>query len=54
MTTTLLNPMPSAQRWLIKISPEWLRSRALLRMARTLVRSSYHAEKQVQAHAAVR
>jgi bacteriochlorophyll 4-vinyl reductase len=39
--------MPPAQRWLIKISPEWLRSRALLRMARALVRSSYHGSRAI-------
>ena len=39
--------MPSAKRWLIKISPEWLRSRALLRMARTLVRSSYQGSRAI-------
>src|SRR5258706_1679140 len=39
--------MPSAQRWLIKTSPEWLRRRALLRMARRLVRSSYQGSRAI-------
>jgi predicted hydrocarbon binding protein len=37
--------MPPAQRWLIKVAPQWLRSRALLRMARRLVRNSYHGSR---------
>ena len=39
--------MPPAQRWLIKAAPEWLRCRALLRMARHLVRSSYRGSRAV-------
>lgn len=39
--------MPPAQRWLLKMSPEWFRSRALLRMARTLVRSSYQGSRAI-------
>jgi bacteriochlorophyll 4-vinyl reductase len=39
--------MPPAQRWLIKSAPHWLRSRALLRMARRLVRSSYQGSRAI-------
>src|ERR1044072_5028342 len=39
--------MPPAQRWLISMAPEWLRSRVLLRMARTLVRSSYQGSRAI-------
>jgi bacteriochlorophyll 4-vinyl reductase len=39
--------MPPAQRWLIKAAPAWLRSRALLRMARRLVRSSYQGSRAI-------
>ena len=39
--------MPPAQRWLIKSAPQWLRSRALLRMARRLVRSSYQGSRAI-------
>jgi len=39
--------MAPVQRWLIKISPEWVRSRATLRMARALVRSSYQGSRAI-------
>jgi hypothetical protein len=37
--------MPPAKRWLMRAAPEWLRSRALLRMGRGLVRSSYRGSR---------
>jgi predicted hydrocarbon binding protein len=39
--------MAPVQRWLIRISPEWVRSRATLRMARALVRSSYQGSRAI-------
>src|SRR5438445_13306193 len=39
--------MPAARRWAIRVSPEWLRSRATLRMARALVRSSYQGSRAI-------
>src|SRR5712671_4619696 len=39
--------MSPAQRWLIKATPEWIRRRTLLRMARRLVRSSYQGSRAI-------
>jgi bacteriochlorophyll 4-vinyl reductase len=39
--------MPPVQRAMIKAAPIWLRSRMLLRLARRLVRSSYHGSRAI-------
>src|SRR4051812_19623805 len=39
--------MAPARRWLIRVAPQPVRSRVLLRMGRALVRSSYHGNRAI-------
>jgi bacteriochlorophyll 4-vinyl reductase len=39
--------MPAAQRTLIRAAPAWLRGRLILRLARRLVRTSFHGNRAI-------